>query len=88
MPLITEAALDWLLSHRSEDVDAVIPQDTEGHLQPLLALYHGRVAPSLRGLTAPRQAAHLERVATPLIPHALQQSWVNVNTPQAFQALP
>ena len=88
MPLINEAALDWLLGHQGEAIDAVIPRDAEGHLQPLLALYHGRIGPPLRGLTAPRQAAQLERVATPLIPEALQQSWVNVNTPEAFRSLP
>jgi len=91
MPGISVEALAWLIDQRCPGCWAVIPRDAEGRTQPTLALYEpqaGALIGSLvsRGLKAPRALAQWPEVHTPTIPDALSRAWLNVNTPEEFEA--
>ena len=88
MPLVTPAAVAWLLSQWSDDVVAVMPVAADGREQPLLALYGPGSDALIEASTGPRALALADTVVTPGIPPELAGCWLNVNTPDDLQELP
>lgn len=82
LPLLSEEALRWLLSHREPGVWAVLPQKPEAPApEPMPAYYDFRAAPALERARRWAELAAEAHVATPAVPESLQASWDNVNTP-------
>ena len=85
MPLISEAALEWLVRARRPDTHAVLPV-ASGRVQPLFALYEPTALPLLERLPesdpSPRRLVRFAGVVTPDVPDTLERAWRNVNRPE------
>lgn len=86
-PLVSPAAVDWLLAQRVAGAVAVLPRVTTEHVEPLLALYEPPAAALLErfaaeGQWSPQALADAPGVSSPLIPAELRDCWLNVNTPE------
>jgi molybdopterin-guanine dinucleotide biosynthesis protein A/molybdopterin-guanine dinucleotide biosynthesis protein len=87
LPQVSAGALEWLLSTRRPGVWATLPSLPDGRgAEPLLAHYDFRVWAQLEELVAegqfaPSALAGRPRVISPAPPAALQDAWINVNTP-------
>lgn len=80
-PLLSEAALRWLIDHRRPGVWAVLPRLPEAPgPEPLLAYYDFRAGPMLERAQRPVDLTADAHVVTPAVPDRLQASWKNVNT--------
>lgn len=87
MPLVTPAAVAWLLDQPRADATAVLPCTEHGGPQPTLALYGPGSDALLSRVTAPVQLAGQPGVATPMVPAALTDCWTNVNRPEELARL-
>jgi molybdopterin-guanine dinucleotide biosynthesis protein A len=91
LPLLSSAALEWLIGERRAERVAVLPALGAQRVEPLLALYEPLARPLLETLaTEPDRSLQrlrdLPGVATPCPPRALQPAWTNVNTPEEWAA--
>ncbi|MCD4747870.1 MAG: molybdopterin-guanine dinucleotide biosynthesis protein B [Thermoanaerobaculales bacterium] len=87
MPKLTPEALAWLERERGPGRWVVLPKDSEGRPEPLLAVYEPQSGHLLEGLVArgcraPRVLAEFPQIHTPAIPPNLAPAWVNVNHPE------
>lgn len=81
-PLLSAAALDWLLQQRRPGVWAVLPRRRGGGVEPLLALYEPRAGRLLESVRAPSELSGMPGVATPEIPEEMESSWEDADTPE------
>ena len=91
-PLISEAAVDWLMDQRRPGRWAILPRLGDGPVEPFLAVYEPQVLGILEGLTrsgklGPWRLAEQANVHCPAPPEELMGSWRNVNTPEEFNRL-
>lgn len=91
MPLLSPAAVRWLLSCRRRGIWAVLPRPRGGVVEPLLAVYEPRARLVVERLVAEgkwglRRLAGLDGVSSPSPPPHLLQAWQDVNTPEQFRA--
>jgi len=93
MPLVSEAALNWLLAAREPSDWAVMPRLAEdARPQPLFAWYGRECGPlfekrlALGAMRLHDLAAH-PRIRSPLVPASLAEAWCNVNTLAELAAL-
>ena len=91
MPLLSPAAVRWLLSYRSRGVWAVLPRPRGEVVEPLLAVYEPRARLVIERLAAEgkwglRRLAGLDGVSSPIPPPDLLPAWRDVNTPEQFRA--
>jgi molybdopterin-guanine dinucleotide biosynthesis protein A len=92
LPQVSAGALEWLLSTRRPGVWATLPALPDGRgAEPLLAHYDFRVRAQLEELVAEGQFAPSALVGRPGVispapPAALQDAWINVNTPDDLDA--
>lgn len=89
-PLLTSAAIAWLVSQRDRQWHAILPRCAGGPVEPLLAIYEPPVFEfveqlAARGESAPRRIAERPQVRTPTVPTELEQAWRNVNTPTEWR---
>ena len=91
MPHISKEAVHWLLRGRSLGCWGVVPRMPEtGYFEPLFAWYDMRAGQLFECqlqeevLRIGRVAAH-QKIANPIIPQSLRDSWKNVNTPEQLQ---
>ncbi len=88
MPNIKDEALQWLLDKRCPGSWATVPSQGEAeYLEPLLAHYDFRSAPLCEALLVSGSLrigtlARNKKVATPVIPAHIRDSWSNFNTPE------
>lgn len=92
MPLVSRAAIEWLLGERQAGRIAVLPRRAVGEIEPLFAVYSAAALPRLeglaaRGIRAPHRLAEDRDVHTPQIPRHLDAAWLNVNTPGEWAAI-
>lgn len=92
MPLVSHAALDWLLSEAGPGRLAVLPRRSSGIVEPLFAVYDAVARVTLErlaseGVRGPHRLADEAGVHTPAIPADLESAWVNVNTPEEWAAV-
>ena len=81
LPLLSEEAIRWLLTHREPGAWAVLPQlPGAPSPEPLLAYYDFRAAPLLERLRRPSDLATADRAVSPEIPGPHRTSWENINT--------
>jgi molybdopterin-guanine dinucleotide biosynthesis protein A len=85
-PLISAAAVDWLLGQRRPEAWVVMPA-AEGGVEPLLAVYEPAARELLEEIAAqgrlgPSALAGHARVRSPTPPAALAPAWKGVNTPE------
>ncbi len=95
LPLVTPAALCWLLARDEPSAPAVLPHldkpDKPDEPEPLLAIY-GPAALELieeaarRGERSPRRILREAGIVSPRVPAHLREAWTNVNTPEEWQA--
>lgn len=83
-------AVRWVLGQRAPDHCAVLPRNSAGHVEPLLAVYEPQARLLLEdllatGRLAPRALAESERVRTPPIPPGLRSRWIDVNRPEDLE---
>jgi len=82
-PLISPAAIAWLLGQRRPGVRAIMPVLPGRTIpEPLLAWYDFRMAAALETVRRPLDLVSLAGVITPPIPKELAAAWRNFNTPQ------
>ncbi len=91
-PLISEAAVDWLVGQRRPGRWAILPRLGDGPVEPFLAVYEPQVLGLLEGLArsgklGPWRLAEQANVHCPAPPEELIRSWRNVNTPEEFDRL-
>lgn len=91
MPLLSPAAVRWLLSCRRRGIWAVLPRPRGGVVEPLLAVYEPRARLVVERLVAEgrwglRRLAGLDGVSSPSPPPDLLPAWQDVNTPEQFRA--
>ncbi len=92
LPLMSDEALDWLLTQRGPDRRAVLPETTEHGVEPLLAIYEPGALELLEqvvaeGRCSPRRIATYPGVHTPAVPEELRSCWTNVNTPDEYRRI-
>lgn len=90
MPLVSKAALDWLLALRQGAPQAEAWCGRRGgRIEPLPAIYASRCAPHLQAVGARGLHAAIERASAHIadIPADLTECWTNVNTPDEWEAL-
>jgi molybdopterin-guanine dinucleotide biosynthesis protein A len=85
LPLLSAAAVGWLVGERRPGRWAVVPR-VAGVPQPLLAIYEPEALPLLEriareGSPSPSRIAGHSRVWMPEPPEAVAAAWVGVNTP-------
>jgi molybdopterin-guanine dinucleotide biosynthesis protein A len=85
-PLISAAAVEWLLGQRRPEAWAVLP-GAEGGVEPLLAVYEPAAGGLLEKLAAtgglgPSALAGHARVHSPMPPAEIAEAWRDVNTPE------
>lgn len=91
MPNITKDALEWLIASRSQKSFGTVPRlHDDGFVEPLLALYEPRAREYFEELAAASifrisRVAKRSRIATPVVPAHLAESWQNINTPEQLQ---
>lgn len=90
MPLMTRAALQWLIEQRRTGVWAVLPKDERG-VHPLGALYE----PPMRAVFEERLVesdfslhwvANHPKIKTVDIPYEHRDAWTNCNTPDEWES--
>jgi len=91
-PLISAAAVDWLVDQRRPGRWAILPRLGDGPVEPFLAIYEPQALGLLEGLArsgrwGPRRLAEHANVHCPAPPDELFGSWRNVNTPEEFDRL-
>jgi molybdopterin-guanine dinucleotide biosynthesis protein A len=91
MPLLSPAAVRWLLSCRRRGIWAVLPRPRGGVVEPMLAVYEPRARLVVERFAAEgkwglRRLAGLDGVSSPSPPLHLLQAWQDVNTPEQFRA--
>jgi len=93
MPLVSQAALDWLLATRQPGDWAVMPRlAPAARPQPLFAWYGPECRPLFEERLAQGEmrlhelAAH-PGVSSPLVPKTFVAAWRNINTPSELAAL-
>jgi molybdopterin-guanine dinucleotide biosynthesis protein MobB len=87
LPLLSGAAVRWLLDQRRPGAWAVLPQLSDAPSpEPLLAYYDFRIMSQLECAHRPLDIAGADNVAMPTVPPALQESWKNVNTTEDLAA--
>jgi molybdopterin-guanine dinucleotide biosynthesis protein A len=91
MPLLSPAAVRWLLGCRCRGVWAVLPRPRGGVVEPLLAVYEPRARLVIESLASEgkwglRRLAGLDGVSSPSPPPDLLPAWRDVNTPEQFRA--
>jgi molybdopterin-guanine dinucleotide biosynthesis protein A len=91
LPLVTDAAVAWLLAQRAPGRWAIVPSLEPGLVEPLLAVYEPqsrhlleRLATS--GMAAPHRIAREATVHCPQPPPSLAPAWRNINTPEELRA--
>lgn len=91
MPRVRRQAVAWLVSERSLEFWAILPQMVVGRVEPLLAVYE----PQMRAVLELRAAdcrfgiqglAASDRVWCPSPPEGIRDAWVNVNTLEEFES--
>jgi molybdopterin-guanine dinucleotide biosynthesis protein A len=93
MPLVSQAALDWLLAARQPEDWAVMPRlAPDARPQPLFAWYGPKCRPLLekrlaRGKMRLHELAAHPGVRSPLVPRAFAGAWRNINTQPELAAL-
>ncbi len=87
MPLLDEAAVEWLLAQRAPGRWAVIPRRDEGVLEPLAAWYDARMLEVLEGLDRPVAAADHAKAHTPQLSPERARAWRSFNSPQDLEDL-
>ncbi|MGQ0720230.1 MAG: molybdenum cofactor guanylyltransferase [Candidatus Eiseniibacteriota bacterium] len=90
-PLISAAAVDWLLGERRPEAWAVMPRG-EGGVEPLLAVYEPAARELLeelavQGRLGPSALAGHAGVLSPVPPAELARAWRSVNTPEDILGL-
>ena len=82
LPLVSRAAIQWLLATRAPGVWATLPRSgNQGDLEPLLAHYDFRSRPLLEMCGRPSAIGASVKVITPALPATLAPAWTNMNTP-------
>jgi molybdopterin-guanine dinucleotide biosynthesis protein A len=91
LPLVSEAAVAWLLAQRAPGRWAIVPSLEPGLVEPLLAVYEPqsrllleRLATS--AMAAPHRIAREAAVYCPQPPPSLAPAWRNINTPEELRA--
>ena len=92
LPLVSAAALEWLLAQRQPGCWAVLPAVATQRVEPLLAVYEPEALPLLEQVVAedrrsPSRIALNSAVHTPAVPERLRACWTNVNTPEEYRRL-
>ncbi len=92
MPLVSAEAIAWLIDQREPGRWAIVPQDREGRLEPLFAVYEPQAGPCfeellMRGIWAPRRIAEILDVWSIAPPKEFARAWVNVNTAEDLKTL-
>ncbi len=93
MPCISSAAVEWLLSLRRAGVWGLVPKLAEGsHLEPLFAWYSPRSAQLFEAQMFSESLriadiAASNKIATPLVPDNLRESWKNINIPEQLLSI-
>lgn len=91
MPRVRQEAVAWLVSERSPEFWAVLPQMVVGRVEPLLAVYEPRMRDVLErraanGRFGMQGLAESDRVWCPSPPENLRDAWVNANTMEEFES--
>jgi len=83
LPLVSSAALQWLLAGREPGVWAILPRldPAKEYVEPLLAYYDFRARPLLENVHRPALITGSPKVSTSLVPKEIVRAWTNVNTP-------
>lgn len=94
MPLVTKRMAEVLNSHLTDDLDAVVPVDSNGRRHPLCAVYRRTALPVLRDMLARgerRAGLLLDRLKVGYLDlngcKSLEWQLTNVNTPEDYQRL-
>lgn len=87
LPLISAAAVKWLLATRAPGVWAAIPKSRAG-FEPLFAHYDFRARPLLEAVGRPAAIIRAGVVLTPSLPPALKRACANFNSPADLPAAP
>jgi len=92
LPLVSVAALDWLLTQRRPEHWAVLPRAASGYVEPLLAVYEPAALKLLeelarQGQRSPSSLDGCPHVHTPPIPARLRGCWTNINTLEDLRLL-
>lgn len=92
LPLVTPAAVEWLIGQRAPGRWTVIPRVTRAGVEPLFALYEPQArgvleAMAARGVLAPRLVAAHPKSFVPKPPRRLWPCWRNVNSPEDLGSL-
>jgi molybdopterin-guanine dinucleotide biosynthesis protein A len=91
MPRVRRQAVAWLVSERSPEFWAVLPQNVVGRVEPLLAVYEPKMREVLErraaeGRFGMQKLAASDRVWCPSPPEGIRDAWVNVNTLEEFES--
>jgi len=91
-PLISEAAVDWLMDQRRPGRWAILPRLGDGAVEPFLAVYEPQSLALLErlarsGALGPWRIAEHDEVVSPKPPAEFAASWRNVNTLEDFERL-
>jgi molybdopterin-guanine dinucleotide biosynthesis protein A len=92
LPLMSAAAVAWLISQRGPGRAAVLPSLRPGTVEPLGALYEPGARELLerlaaQGIASPHRLAESPGVVAPEPPPELATCWTNINSPAEFAAL-
>lgn len=84
MPLVTPAAVRWLIAQRSLAFSIVMPRTSPGRLEPLLAVYEPDALKLVEELAARnenslRALGDAGHVSKPTVPPELRGAWTNIN---------
>ena len=91
-PLISPAAVAWLLDQRRPGTWSVMPRLGAAGVEPLLAVYDARArtlleAMAATGHLAPSELASHPRTHSPRPDGEISRAWRNVNTPEELERL-
>ena len=92
LPLVTPAAVEWLIGQRAPGRWTVIPRVTRAGVEPLFALYEPQArgvleAMAAGGVLAPRLVAAHPKSFVPKPPRRLWPCWRNLNSPEDLASL-
>jgi molybdopterin-guanine dinucleotide biosynthesis protein A len=91
MPMLSTAALAWLIGKRAADRIAILPRVKGSAAQPLPAIYEPRARAMVLRIAAtsggPRRVAEMDGAYTPVIPERHRDAFRNANTPSELAAL-
>lgn len=91
MPRVRRQAVAWLVSERSPEYWAVLPQTVAGRVEPLLAVYEPKMREVLErraaeGRFGMQDLVASDRVWCPKPPEGIRDAWINVNTLEEFES--